>query len=69
MTRVQGTDQAQGSVSIVELKNLARTLLPSTSVLRDLILSEADSLPAESAAVKAQVYSRLLYRELQGPRK
>jgi hypothetical protein len=51
---------------MVELKKLARTLLPSSSVLRDLILSEPDYLPNEEVAIKVRVYSKLLYRELKG---
>jgi len=49
---------------MVELKTLARSKLPSSSALRDLIISEPDSLPQEEAFIKAKMYSRLLYREL-----
>jgi hypothetical protein len=52
-------------VSIVDLKNLARTKLPSSSALRDLILSEPDYLPDEEVRIKVRMYSRLLYRELE----
>jgi len=49
---------------MVELKKLARTMLPSSSALRDLILSEPDYLPSNEVAIKVRVYSRLLYREI-----
>jgi hypothetical protein len=61
---MQSPDHAPGLVSIVDLKNLARTKLPSPSALRDLILSEPDYLPAEEVRIKVKMYSRLLYREL-----
>jgi len=48
---------------MIELKSLARTMLPASSALRHLILSEPDFLPAEEAAVKAKIFSKLLYRE------
>jgi hypothetical protein len=50
---------------MIDLKNLARTMLPPSSALRDLILSEPDTIPSEAAVVKAGMYSRLLYRELK----
>lgn len=53
-------------VSIVELKDLARSMLPSSSALRHLILSEPDLLPADEAAVKARLFSRLLQHEVEG---
>jgi len=59
------SDQAQDAVSIVELKNLARSMLPSSSALRGLILSEPDHLPEAEVAIKVKVYSKLLYRELK----
>ena len=62
---MQDSDQAQGIVSMIDLKNLARAMLPPSSALRDLILSEPDTIPSEAAVVKAGMYSRLLYRELK----
>jgi len=59
---MQTSAQAQDVVSIVELKNLARSRLPSSSALRGLILSEPDCLPEEEVAIKVRIYSRLLYR-------
>ena len=61
---MQSPDHAPGLVSIVDLKNLARTKLPSSSALRDLILSESDYLPDDEVRIKVRMYSRLLYREL-----
>ena len=61
---MQDSDQAQGVVSMIDLKNLARTMLPSSSALRDLILSEPDYLPSSEVLIKVRVYSRLLYREI-----
>ncbi len=43
--QMQSPPQVDEFASIVDLKNLARTLLPSSSELRDLILSEPDYLP------------------------
>lgn len=44
-------------------------MLPSSSSLRDLILSEPDLIPSETAVVKVRIYSRLLYRELKSSSK
>jgi len=55
------------SPSIVDLKSLKRLvsqLLPASSPVRSLILSEKDRLPAEEAFVKFGVYDRLLWNEL-----
>jgi hypothetical protein len=60
---MQTSGQSQDAVSIVELKNLARRILPSSSSLRRLILSVPDYLPKEEVAIKVRVYSRLLYRD------
>ncbi|HYA55285.1 MAG TPA: hypothetical protein VED22_00665 [Nitrososphaerales archaeon] len=51
-------------VSIVELKDIARSLLPPSSGLRHLILSEPDLLPRGEAILKAKTYARLLYHEV-----
>jgi hypothetical protein len=63
---VQVSDHTEGVVSLVELKKLARTKLPSSSALRDLILSEPDFLPDDEVMIKVRMYSRLLYREMKG---
>jgi hypothetical protein len=52
---------------MLDLKNLARAKLPSSSPLRDLILSEPDYVPEDEAMIKVRMYSRLLYRELSLP--
>jgi hypothetical protein len=57
-------DDGQALVSIVDLKNLARLKLPSSSALKDLILSEPDYLPHEEVRIKVRIFVRLLYREL-----
>ncbi len=41
------SDQAEDAVSIAELKNLARKLLPSSSALKRLVLSQPDLLSAD----------------------
>jgi hypothetical protein len=41
---MESPKQEQALVSLVELKKLARTKLPPSIVLRDLILSEPDLL-------------------------
>ena len=64
MTAVQVNDQPLGNVSVVELKRLARTELPSSSALRALILSEPDYLPDNEVSIKVKMYSTLLYGEL-----
>jgi hypothetical protein len=64
---MESPKQEQELVSMIDLKNLARTMLPSSSALRDLILSEPDTISSEAAVVKVGIYSRLLYRELKSP--
>jgi hypothetical protein len=60
---MQSSDPVQDAVSIVELKNLARSMLPSSSALRGIIMSEPDCLPREEVEIKVRVYSKLLYRD------
>jgi hypothetical protein len=52
------------SVSLVELKRLAEKLLPRTSALRMLILSEPDFLQRNVALAKIEIFVKLLYYEL-----
>jgi len=52
------------SVSLVELKALARRLLPRNSILLTLILSEPDSLPKVVALAKVELFVKLLHHEL-----
>lgn len=61
---IQTAVEESETVSIAALKDLARRMLPHTSMLRELILSEPDFLPREELTVKLKIYSRLLYREL-----
>jgi hypothetical protein len=51
-------------VSLVELKSAARKLLKPDSALRNVILSEPDSIPASEALVKIGIFSRLLQNEI-----
>ncbi len=50
-------------VSLVELKALARRLLPRNSILQTIILSEPDFLPREVALAKVEICVKLLYKE------
>jgi len=56
--------QEANSVSLVELKALARKLLPKNSILLTLILSEPDSLPKVVALAKVELFVKLLHHEL-----
>lgn len=62
---MQTSDQVQNLVSIIDLKTLARRMLPTSSAFRDLILSEPDYLPNDEVMIKVRMYSKLLYRELK----
>jgi len=53
------------SVSLVELKALARRSLPKNSILQTLILSEPDQLPRVVALAKVEIFVRLLHQELK----
>ncbi len=52
------------TANLVELKSMAVKLLPPTSALRALLLSEPDILPRNVAVAKIEVFLRLLYQEL-----
>ena len=54
----------QRIVSLVELKQLAKRMLPKTSLLLVIITSEPDFLPREIALAKVEVFARLLHEEL-----
>ena len=56
--------QESKGVSIVELKATAKRMLPATSTLRNVILSEPDCLPREAVLPKVEIFVRLLYQEL-----
>jgi len=51
-------------VSIVELKAIAKKMLPATSILRNLILTELDYSPKEAILPKVEIFVKLLYQEL-----
>ncbi len=50
-------------VSFTDLKQIVKQKLPETSTVRQLILSEPDSLPRDIGLVKLTLYSKLLRRE------
>jgi hypothetical protein len=52
-------------VSFVELKQLVVKLLPSTSILRKMVLGERDMMSRTNAIAKMEIYVRLLYSELR----
>ena len=66
MARAQRIPKLQevDSVSLVELKALARKLLSRNSMLLNLILSEPDSLPKVVALAKVELFVKLLHYEL-----
>ncbi len=51
-------------ISLTEIKETARKLLPRDSLLRALILSEPDLLPRQIGLAKVEVFAKLLYQEL-----
>ena len=55
----------RGTVSIAELKILAKKFLPKDSTLRSIIISEPDFLPRNEIAVRVGLYVRLLDLELR----
>jgi hypothetical protein len=55
--------QTDSIISFVELKRLAESLLPRTSILRVLILSEPDYLPRQEGLVKLTVFVKRPYQE------
>ncbi len=54
------------SISLANVKDTARRLLPISSIARAIILAEKDVLPAAEARAKFEVFDRLLQSEL-GP--
>lgn len=52
-------------VSLKQLKELAKEILPTDSNLRMLILSEPDMLPIAEAMAKMDVYLKLLHKEFK----
>ena len=51
------------TISIVGLKELARTRLPESSTLRQVIESDPDEWPATIGYEKLKLYGRLFYKE------
>jgi len=51
-------------VSLSNLKELVRRLLPPGSPARTVILAEKDLLPTREALAKFEVFDRLLVKEL-----
>lgn len=58
--------QQSGFVSTAELKSAARAVLPPSSPLRRVVLSEPDYLSADEVPGRVAVYSRLLRLEADG---
>jgi len=65
---VMATNLRTDIISLVELKNIARRLLPMNSTLRMLILCEPDHMPKAELLPKLEIFVRLLYREVGGVR-
>lgn len=59
------SEKIEGRLSLVDLKDLARKLLPANSVLRILILSESDKLLGKEGIAKLEIFLKLLYQELE----
>jgi hypothetical protein len=53
-------------VSTAELKSTARAVLPPSSPLRRIIVSEPEYLSADEVPARVAVYSRLLRLEVDG---
>ena len=51
-------------MSFIELKQIARNLLPLDSLLRSIILSERDYLPMAEGLAKLELLARILGKEL-----
>jgi hypothetical protein len=49
-------EKIEGRLSLVDLKDLARKLLPANSVLRILILSESDKLLGKEGIAKLEIF-------------
>lgn len=52
------------TASLADLKSMATRLLPETSELRMLILSEHDILSRREVTGKLEIFLKLLYKEL-----
>jgi len=58
------TTYSQEMVSLVGVKQLAQQMLPSSSALRIILLSQPDILPRSEALSKMEICSQLLYQEV-----
>jgi len=56
--------KADDAISLAQLKEHARKILPKSSFLRKLILAEPDHLPRDVAIGKIEIFLRLLYQEM-----
>jgi hypothetical protein len=54
----------QDSVSLAKLKEIAKAMLPVSSILRSLIVLEPDELPKQVALAKLEIFVKILYREM-----
>lgn len=52
------------TLSLADLKNLAKRFLSPNSTLRMLILSEPDRLDRSEGIAKLEIFLKLLYQEL-----
>jgi hypothetical protein len=57
-------DREKGLVSMLEIKDGARRMLPVASMARSTILAEKDTLPVSEAMAKLEIFDRLLQSEL-----
>jgi hypothetical protein len=62
-TRQKGWGLAEREVSMKELKEDARRVLPSNSLLLKMLEDEPDSLPRSVARIKVETYAKMLYKE------
>ena len=63
------TPQANELVSLLNLKNAVRKLLPADSITRCVITAEPDALPLAEALSKFKVFDSLLLEELGAVRR
>ena len=52
------------TISLVGLKEFARTRLPESSTVRQVIESDPDEVPASVGYEKLKLYGRLYYKEM-----
>ncbi len=64
MQEDQNSRKVVDVISLAEIKETARKVLPKDSLLLALILSEPDFLPRQIGLAKVEVFAKLLYQEL-----